>query len=153
MPVEKAILEGGRIGSVKNIRGTLLYRVKDLGREAVVLEGDDPTDVEKAFHAFMNGLKKALFTDGEPMMNVIGAHEESKWRLTSFPRRKHRPDAFFREGEKRVVVSPGAIDMGGVLITPVEKDFERLGAATIEEIYREVSMEEENVDRALQAIE
>ena len=69
-----------------------------------------------------------------------------------FPRRKHRPDAFFKEGDDRVVVSPGVIDMGGLLITPLEKDFERLDIATIEGIYREVSLEGEIIARALNAM-
>jgi len=60
-----------------------------------------------------------------------------------FPRRKHRPDVFFLKGDARVVVSPGAIDMGGVLVTPVERDFARLNAAAVEMIYREVSLKAE----------
>ena len=78
--------------------------------------------------------------------------KKRKWRLVIFPRRKHRPDAFFREGDARVVVSPGVIDMGGVLITPVEKDFERLDAATVEGIYEEVSLEREIVGKAIDAL-
>jgi len=69
-----------------------------------------------------------------------------------FPRRKHRPDAFFREGDARVVVSPGVIDMGGLVITPVEKDFERLDGAAVGGIYGEVSLEGETVERAIDAM-
>jgi len=69
-----------------------------------------------------------------------------------FPRRKHRPDAFFREGDARVVVSPGVIDMGGILITPVEKDFVRLDGASVESIYGEVSLEAKTVERAIDAM-
>jgi len=92
------------------------------------------------------------------MVNIAGFYEErkweeSKWRLLIFPRRKHRPDAFSREGDARVVVSPGVIDMGGVLITPVEKDYERLDEAAIEGIYREVSLEGETVERAIDAMD
>jgi hypothetical protein len=69
-----------------------------------------------------------------------------------FPRRKHRPDVFFRDGDARVVVSPGVIDMGGLLITPVKRDFERLNASVVEGIYREVSLEGMIVERAIQAM-
>ena len=69
-----------------------------------------------------------------------------------FPRRKHRPDAFFKEGDDRVVVSPGVIDMGGLLITPVRRDFDRLDAAAVEGIYREVSLEGKIVERAIDAM-
>ena len=67
-----------------------------------------------------------------------------------FPRQKHRPDAFFRKGDARVVVSPGLIDMGGVLVIPVEKDFERLDAAAVEGIYGEVSLEAKILKEAIE---
>jgi len=51
-----------------------------------------------------------------------------------------------------MVVSPGVIDMGGLLITPVEKDFERLNAAAVENIYKEVSLEGKTVERAIKEI-
>ncbi|MGZ3567941.1 MAG: DUF4922 domain-containing protein, partial [Thermodesulfobacteriota bacterium] len=78
-----------------------------------------------------------------------GSYSEKKWRLIIFPRRKHRPDIFFKEGDARVVVSPGVIDMGGVLITPVVKDFERLNATAVENIYREVTLESKLVEKAI----
>ena len=77
-------------------------------------------------------------------MNVAGYEEGQKWRLI-LPRQKHRPDAFF----SRVVVSPGLIDMGGVLITPVEKDFERL---VVEGIYGEVSLEAKILKEAIEGL-
>jgi hypothetical protein len=83
------------------------------------------------------------------MMNITGFYKERKWRLVIFPRRKHRPDAFFKEGDARVVVSPGVIDMGGLLITPVEKDFDRLDGVSVEGIYGEVSLEGKTVKRVI----
>jgi hypothetical protein len=152
MPVEKEIREEKRLTLRTQIDGILLYRVRDLGREVVILEGDDPMAVGGAFQVFLNALKKVLLIEEEPMMNIAGFHEEGKWRLVIFPRRKHRPEAFFREGDARVVVSPGSIDMGGVLVTPVEKDFERLDAAAVEGIYGEVSLEASAVEKAIDAI-
>ena len=76
---------------------------------------------------YLNALKKVLLIDDEPMMNIAGFYEERKWRLVIFPRRKHRPDVFFKDGDARMVVSPGVIDMGGLLITPVEKRFRTAG--------------------------
>ena len=142
MPMEKEILEEKRFTEPRRIDGVLLYRLRDLGREVVVMEGDDPTAVEEVFKGLLNALRKAPILAEEPMLNVAGFHEGEKWRLVIFPRRKHRPAAFFRKGDARVVVSPGLIDMGGVLVTPVEKDFERLNAGAVERIYREVSLED-----------
>jgi hypothetical protein len=129
--------------------------VKGLGREVIILEGDDPMAVGAAFNGFLNTLKNVLAINEEPMMNIAGFYidrkrEERTWRLLIFPRQKHRPDAFFKEGDSRVVVSPGVIDMAGVLITPVEKDFDRLDTTAVEGIYREVSLNGKTVERAIQ---
>jgi hypothetical protein len=134
---------------MKQIDNVLLYRLRDLGREVIILEGNDPMALERAFKGFLNALKKLLLIDEEPMINIAGFYKEGRWRLVIFPRQKHRPDAFFREGDARVVVSPGVIDMGGLLITPVEKDFERLDAASVESIFAEVSLDEKTVERAI----
>ncbi|MEI9478150.1 MAG: DUF4922 domain-containing protein [Deltaproteobacteria bacterium] len=150
MPIEKDIREQKRLALTKQMGGVLLHRVKGLGREVMILEGDDPVAVAAAFNGFLKALRKGLLLDEEPMMNIVGFHEEGKWRLVIFPRRKHRPDAFFKEGHDRIVVSPGVIDMAGLLVTPIEKDFERLDAAAVEGIYREVSLEGKTVERAIQ---
>jgi ribosomal protein S18 acetylase RimI-like enzyme len=152
MPIEKEMRRENGITLTKQVDGVLLYRLRDLGREVIVLEGDDPMAVGSAFRVFLNTLKKVLLIDEEPMMNIAGLQKEGKWRLVIFPRRKHRPEAFFREGDARVVVSPGVIDMGGLLITPVEKDFEGLDGAEVENIYREVSLGGKTVGHVIAAM-
>jgi len=152
MPIEKEIREGKRLTLMKQVDNVLLYRVRNLGREVIILEGNEPMAVGGAFKGFLNVLKKVLLIDEEPMMNIAGFYEERRWRLVIFPRRKHRPDAFFREGDARVVVSPGVIDMGGLLITPIEKDFDRLDAAAVEGIYGEVSLEGKTIQKAIDAM-
>jgi ribosomal protein S18 acetylase RimI-like enzyme len=152
MPIENKTREGKGLFLVRQVDGVLLHRARDLGREVVILEGDDPIAVEGVFKGFLKGLREVLLIGEEPMMNIAGLYEERKWRLLIFPRRKHRPKAFFKEGDARIVVSPGVIDMGGILITPVEKDFIRLDAAGVERIYREVSLEGKIVEAAIDAM-
>ncbi len=152
MPIEKEIREEKRLTLLRQVDGVLLYRARDLGREVIILEGEDSTAIERAFNNYLTALREILLLNEEPMMNIAGFYEERKWRLVIFPRRKHRPDVFFKDGDARVVVSPGVIDMGGLLITPVKRDFERLDAATVEGIYREVSLEGQTVERAIDAL-
>jgi len=153
MPIEKEIREEKRLTLITQTDRVFLYRVRDLGREVVMLEGDDLLAVEDVFKSYLNALKKILFVDEEPMINIAGFYEKEGWRLVIFLRRKHRPDAFFREGDARVVVSPGVIDMGGILITPMEKDFESLDETAVEGIYEEVSLEATLAGRAIEAME
>jgi ribosomal protein S18 acetylase RimI-like enzyme len=152
MPIEKEMPQANRLPVTKQVDGVLVYCLGDLGREVIILEGDDPMAVGSAFRVFLNALKEVLLIDEEPMMNIAGFEKEGKRRLVIFPRRKHRPEAFFREGDDRVVVSPGVIDMGGLLITPVEKDFERLDRADVENIYREVSLGGKTVEEVVAAM-
>jgi len=149
MPIEKEIREVKRLALIKQVDGVLVYRVRDLGRGVIILEGNEPIAMENALKDFLDAMKKILLIGEEPMINIAGFHEERKWRLVIFPRRKHRPEAFFSEGDARVVISPGVIDMGGLLITPVKKDFERLDAVAVDGIYREVSLEGKTVERAI----
>lgn len=152
MPIEKEMKDEKRLCLIKQVERTLLYRMRDLGREVVLLEGNDPIAMEDFLQSFLNALKKILHVNEEPMINIAGIYQERKWHLVIFLRRKHRPDAFFKEGDKRVVVSPGVIDMAGLLITPVERDFQRLTSSAVENIYREVSLEGEAVERAIGAM-
>ncbi len=152
MPIEKEIRENNRVTLIRKVDGVLIYRTRDLGRENIIMVGDDPMALESVFKGFLDGLKKALLVEEEPMMNIVGIYEGRKWRLVIFPRRKHRPEVFFKEGDARIVVSPGVIDMGGVLITPVEKDFECLDAALVESIFGEVSLDGKTVERAINKI-
>ncbi len=152
MPIEKEMEETSRLALLTRVEGAPLIVLRGIGREAVILEGNDAGTIETAFRRFLGALKKVLLIDEEPMMNIIGSYREAKWRLVIFPRRKHRPDIFFKESDARVVVSPGVIDMGGVLITPSKRDFDRLDAVAVGDIYQEVSLENKIIGKTIVAV-
>ena len=54
------------------------------------------------------------------------------------PRSEHRPDRYFAEGEEQLLVSPGALDMAGLIVTPREEDFHKITTTDIENLIREV---------------
>ncbi|MEW6651914.1 MAG: DUF4922 domain-containing protein [Bacteroidota bacterium] len=77
--------------------------------------------------------------DGEePLMNLICTFENA-WRLLIFPRSKHRPTYFFEEGGKKILISPAAVDMGGVLIFPREEDFAKTTRELIVDVFSQVT--------------
>lgn len=152
MSIGAEIEEEKRRVLMREADGVTLHRAINLGREVLALESDDPARMGDAFRRLTASLRKTLAIAEEPMLNIAGSLKSGRWRLLIFPRRKHRPDAFFREGADRVVVSPGIIDMAGTVITPVERDFERLDAAAVENIYREVSLDEATVTKAIDAM-
>ncbi len=59
-------------------------------------------------------------------------------RLLVIPRKAHRPSHYFLDKEP-YMVSPGALDMAGLLILPVENDFERMTPEILREIYAETA--------------
>jgi hypothetical protein len=148
-PIEKEIAEERNLSFVTKVDSVRISFADGLGREVMILEGDDPPAIANVFSWILAVLKKALHTNEEPMMNIAGLYDNGIWRLIVFPREKHRPEAFFREGNDRILVSPAVVEMCGVIVTPSEKDFERLDAPTVEGIYGEVSLKAGIVERIL----
>ena len=77
--------------------------------------------------------------DVEPMMNILAWRAGADWITVVVPRSKHRPDCFSREQET-LKVSPGALDMGGLIILPHKDDFSRITPAQASAIIGEVGL-------------
>ena len=88
----------------------------------------------------------------EPMMNIVAWRQDDDLLTVVFPRRKHRPDCYFAEGGKQLIVSPGALDMAGLIITPREGDFESITAEKAYHILREVSISDDDMAAVVAAV-
>ena len=76
----------------------------------------------------------------EPKFNIFAWRENGRLIVLLIPRSKHRPDCFFAEGDDQLLVSPGALDMAGILVTARPEDFEKMNAEKAAEIIREVGL-------------
>lgn len=152
IPVEREARESDRREKIAGSKNSEIFILKHYGREVIVLEGVDPGEMGEVLVRLLRSMQSASGTTEEPMVNILCSFSGSQWRLIVFPRRKHRPEAFFRTDESRILVSPAAVDMGGLIITPSEKDFGRLDAKTIEGIFSEVSTDHASVRSVLEAI-
>ena len=65
-------------------------------------------------------------TEPEPMMNIVAWRCNDDFLAVVFPRTEHRPDCYYKEGNEQFIISPGALDMAGFIITPRQEDYERL---------------------------
>jgi glycosyltransferase involved in cell wall biosynthesis len=131
------------LSAAKKISSVRFYQGKYFDRSIVIMESNNKEDLQKQFTRFTESTQKLIQTNNEPLMNVFCTCENKTWRLVIFLRQKHRPNAYFAEEGKRIFVSPGAVDMAGVMITPHLTDFDSLDCDTIRSIYREVSLPEE----------
>ena len=83
------------------------------------------------------------------MMNIISWTTGEELITVVLPRRKHRPDCYTAEGDAQYIISPGAVDMGGLIITPREEDFRRLTADVVMTIYQEVSLTDQQMQQVI----
>ena len=99
--------------------------------------------------ALFRRLYKAMPQRGdetEPMMNIISWRKGEEFISVVIPREKHRPEAYFAEGDAQFVVSPGALDMSGLIITPREEDFRKLTEEKALSLLQECGVSEENMN-------
>ena len=134
---------------LKEISAVRFYQSKGIDRSVIILEAKNSRAMTEQFLHLLQTMKKIFASSDEPMINVISTHADDSWRLIVFLRRKHRPDAYFASGEKRIFVSPGAVDMAGLIITPREFDFNRMDGENVSRIYREVSLAEDMVNKIM----
>ena len=76
---------------------------------------------------------------GKPDRGLVNAFfwmgREGLLRALVIPRRAHRPQCY-----PEMMISPGAIDMAGLLISPRKEDFDRLDADTAAQIYADTGL-------------
>lgn len=93
-----------------------------------------------------------LPTDDETLLPNAGMRNLLMWvddnaalHTLFMPRAKHRPECYY--AEDGFMVSPGAVDMAGVIILPRHADFEKISMNDIRHIYDEVSFEYRDTER------
>lgn len=129
------------------------FRLPDTGKDgtfAYVTEG------MRMFRIFRSSSRSTMSQMVEKYLTAVGSltdepeiplnlltwfdPEDSDYYSVLIARSKHRPDCYYAEGEKKILVSPGCVDMAGVLILPREEDFNKITREDIDRIYREVSV-------------
>lgn len=95
---------------------------------------------QKLFDRLYDALPVAA-GEAEPMMNLLCFKQGDTVNLAVIPRKRHRPSFYGTEGEGCMLLSPASVDMGGVFITPLEKDFKRMDADLVRKIYDELCLD------------
>ncbi len=132
--------------------GSALYRVGDYVVPLFVIVANCVSEAVE----LMNGLVAALPMvdgEGEPRMNVICSYSPSQgYVVTVIPRAKHRPACYGADGNAQRIVSPGTLDMAGLLITPRKCDFDDITADEAVALLREVAIDEITADEICENI-
>jgi len=149
MPVEKEILDPQKRTGARRRDGVEICRTAGLARGILVIEGQEEASVAAVVGDVIGLLGRQATSADEPLLNILCTRTGEGWRLLLFPRRRHRPGAYFREGEEKLLISPGAVDMGGMIITPREKEFYALTPDLVLGLFREVAFDDAAVDALL----
>ena len=112
--------------------------MEDYLRRFITFESPDAGLLQRAFGALYEVFQDGGPAEEEPMLNVLGFYTNAEWRIHVFPRAKHRPSFYFKEGDEKLLISPAAVELGGICTTPREQDFERVTRDHIVDMYDEV---------------
>lgn len=108
--------------------------ISPFGFPVKVIKGDNKEDI-------LSVIDSIPIIDGEyePRMNIIACNHQGTVYTAIIKRGKHRPNCYYVDGAEKRLVSPGTLDMCGLIITPREDDFNNLTEREILDIYREVT--------------
>jgi hypothetical protein len=137
MPVER------ELEALRNLYGKVLLRsgesmitaIADGLRKFFLIESTSERFLEEVFSLLYDHIRG--YQEAEPMINLL-CYYSNGWQLLLFPREMHRPWQYFEEGARNILLSPAAVDMGGTLIIPLEKDFVSISKSDIEDIFSQV---------------
>ena len=153
LPLQKAWLRLSRnlrpLATLNSNEG--IFLLSDYPCHALLVRSRNKESGEQLFRKLYGALDKAV-TDSEreqgeePMLNIVAWSQGDELLCVVFPRRKHRPDCYRADDDSQMMVSPGALDMAGLIITPRECDFERMDSSTAVGILQEVAISDNDME-------
>ena len=121
----------------ESLQGTCFIGYPDF-RSVYICRMKNPDLLHERLTRVLCSLPAAAAGEEEAMVNVIIAGSSGTYYGILFPRKAHRPACYFKDDPEKMVISPGAVDVGGLLILPRQEDFEKLDKEMILGIFREV---------------
>ena len=128
-----------------------IFEIVDFAYPAIAIKSRSVENDARLFSIVYNSLPQQA-DEAEPMMNIVVWKEGLNTVSVVFPRRKHRPDCYSKEGDEQYLISPGALDMGGLLILPRQTDFERIDERLLMEVMKEVVLPTEAMQEVTKKI-
>jgi hypothetical protein len=141
LPIARDVEAWGR-RAVARGEGLEVFTLPGYRVNVLVARGDAREALSGWFDQTLRRLAAVTQASGEPMLNLVATYGRGAWTVYLFPRERHRPACYFAEGEARLLVSPGAIDLAGVVVVPDPQHFARITARDLESIFGEVTLDD-----------
>ena len=144
LPVERLVRRGDGLRLLGKRDGVVLSRLDRFADGTFVLSSADAAAQEQMFTRLLSLGEIQTPQEWEPRLNLITWYGPGGWTTVVFFRSESRPECFFSEDPaRRILISPGAVEMAGVAIVSSRDSFEKLDAVRLGEIIREVSLDNE----------
>jgi hypothetical protein len=147
MPVEVEYHQVKRPASRQQDGVRVFVSRPDYLRPFISFESDDADSLEAAFGRFYYTFCRLTRRTDEPMMNVLCGFDHGEWNAIVFPRVKHRPSFYFATDHTRMMLSPGTVDLGGMVTIVLEEDFRRLSREHLVQMFGEISVSSETLGK------
>ena len=152
LPIEALAADlSGRKAAI-TIHSATISLFNTIGCPFFLIQGAEQNTVHNHIITVIKEVRFHLALETEPMINVLAAFHSHQWYVFIFPRAAHRPSLYFAEGSEKKIISPGAIDISGVIITPRQEDFNSLTASQTEGVFKEVSIPMSTLNTIMQRI-
>ena len=122
-----------------------IYEITSYACPAMAIIANSEKQSASLFNKLYSTLCKESVAAEYPM-NVISWNENGKLITIIFLRKKLRPDCYSAQNEEQFIISPGSVDMCGLLITPRKEDFEKLTPEKAVSILKEVTISKEDIE-------
>lgn len=122
-------------------------------RKMITFETVDPEAGIRAVEQLFTRFGEIQPEKVEPMVNLLCYFREGTWTIHLFPRKQHRPRQYFAQGKEQLLISPASVDFGGVFITPLKEDFDKITQADVVDIFAQVSLDEADFNQLKQRYE
>lgn len=143
MPVETDVENPDIIQVIRKADYYSISTIGDYLRQVIVLKASDHRLLVGLFDGLNRILRDYIPSEPEPMYNLLAWFDNCQWTVCVFPRKALRPRQFFAEGDEKILFSPGAVDMAGLIISPRKEDFDRYSAPLLTDLFSQVTVGEE----------
>lgn len=144
LPIERNMEKLQKKELFRNANSTV-YEVLSAINGLIIMQSSSKEESIEIFYKIYSQLEVKV-GEQEPMLNILCWFDKGTWFTALFIRSKHRPSHYFAQGDGNILLSPASVDLGGVFITPLEKDFNKISAKDIKDILKEVCISFDELD-------
>lgn len=145
LPIEKDFEDRKLVRLVSRRTQVEIWHWRDYLRGIITLKGSNKEEIVNSFNLFFERFYLTQPDKPEPMLNILAYYNLDEWIIHLIPRKIHRPYQFFAEGDNQILLSPASVDLGGVIITPREVDYNKITASDIKDIFSQVCLDENEI--------